>query len=57
MKRTEFKDGGRQPPAKENRHPVDTGEGKEMGFSLNTWEEIQPTQHLEFNPMRSVLNF
>ena len=57
MKRTEFKDGGRQPPAKENRHPVDTGEGKEMGFSLNTWEEIQPTQLLEFNPMRSVLNF
>ena len=50
-----FEDGRRGPWAKECGQPLEVGKVKEMDSSLALPEGMQPSQHLDFNSVRSML--
>ena len=53
-----FEDGGRKgPPAKECRLPPEFGKGKAVGSYSEPPEGMQPWWHLDFSPVRPILNF
>ena len=49
--------GWKGPWAKEHRQLLEAGKGKEIASSLELPEKTKPCQHLDFNPMRPVLNY
>lgn len=52
-----LEDGGKGHRAKKCQRPLEAKKGKEINFPQEPPERTQPCQHLDFSPLRLILDF